>query len=72
RNSNFYLFSDNAWVQSKINGYANEGWYNGFGIGTQLEVKSGQFTIAFGLGKSPGNAVLLRQSKVHIGYVAFF
>ncbi|MEO6833744.1 MAG: BamA/TamA family outer membrane protein, partial [Chitinophagaceae bacterium] len=42
RNSNFYLFSDNAWVQSKINGYANEGWYNGFGIGTQLEVKSGQ------------------------------
>lgn len=72
RNSNFYFFSDNAWVQSKINGYTNKGWYHGFGIGTQLEVKTGQFTIAYGLGKSPGNAVLLRQSKIHIGYVAFF
>lgn len=72
RNSNVYLFSDNAWLQSNINGFSNEGFYNGFGLGTVLETKAGQFTIAYGLGRSTGNPLQLRQSKIHINYVAFF
>ena len=72
RNSNVYLFSDNAWLQSRINGFTSEGIYNGFGGGTTLETKTGVFTIAYGLGRSPDNPVQLRQSKIHIGYVAYF
>lgn len=72
RNSNFYCFSDNAWVQTTINGFSKEGWYHGFGIGTQLEVKNGQFNIAYALGKAPNSPILFRQSKIHVGYVAYF
>lgn len=72
RASNVYLFSDNGWLQSRINGFTNEGIYNGFGAGALLETKTGQFTIAYGLGRSPANPIQLRQSKVHIGYVAYF
>ncbi len=72
RTSNVYLFSDNAWLQSRINGFTNEGIYNGFGLGTSLETKTGVFTIAYALGRSPDNPVQLRQSKIHIGYAAYF
>ncbi len=72
RSSNVYLFSDNAWLQSRINGFTNEGIYNGFGLGTTLETKTGGFTIAYALGRSPAAPVQLRQSKIHIGYAAYF
>ncbi len=72
RASAVYLFSDNAWIQSRINGFSSEGIYNGFGAGTTLETASGVFTIAYGLGRSPDNPVQLRQSKIHIGFVGYF
>jgi hemolysin activation/secretion protein len=72
RNSNVYFFSDNGWLQSRINGFTNEGIYNGFGLGTSLDTKGGVFTIAYALGRSPDNPVQLRQSKVHIGFAAYF
>lgn len=72
RNSNVYFFSDNAWLQSRINGFTAEGIYNGFGVGTSLETKTGVFTIAYALGRSPNNPIQLRQSKIHIGYAAYF
>jgi outer membrane protein assembly factor BamA len=72
RNSNFYLFSDNGWLQSRINGFSKEGIYNGFGLGTSLETKTGIFTIAYALGRSPDNPVQLRLSKIHLGVAAYF
>lgn len=72
RNSNVYFFSDNGWLQSRINGFTNEGLYNGFGLGTSLDTKGGVLTIAYALGRSPDNPIQLRQSKVHIGFVAYF
>src|SRR5690606_25258049 len=33
RASNVYLFADNAWLESRINGEGSEGIYNGFGAG---------------------------------------
>ena len=72
RSSNIYLFSDNGWVQSKYNEQVSEGFYNGFGIGTMLETKTGVFTISYALGRSDTNPIQVRQSKVHFGYVAYF
>ena len=67
-----YLFSDNAWVESRFSGFARDGVYHGFGLGTSLETKSGLFTISYALGQSPDNPVQFRQSKVHFGYLALF
>ncbi|HRO41635.1 MAG TPA: BamA/TamA family outer membrane protein [Flavipsychrobacter sp.] len=72
QNSYFYLFSDNAYVESNFNGFLKNDIYNGFGLGTALETKSGLFTISYALGRSSANAVQFRQSKVHFGYVAYF
>ena len=72
RTSNIYLFSDNGWVQSQYNEQASEGFYNGFGIGTMLETKTGVFTISYALGRSDNNPIQVRQSKIHFGYVAYF
>ncbi len=72
RNSNVYLFSDNAWLQSNINSIEHSGIYDGFGVGTMLETKNAQFNIAYALGRSPDNPIQLRQSRVHIGILAFF
>jgi hemolysin activation/secretion protein len=73
RNSYAYLFSDNAFVQSNFNQQQSQGIYNGLGIGAALESKSGIFSISYALGRSDNNPVIqFRQSKIHLGYVAYF
>ncbi len=72
RTSNVYVFSDNAWLQSQFGDTRTEGLYNGFGIGTSLETKTGIFTISYALGRSDFNPLQVRQSKIHFGYVAYF
>jgi outer membrane protein assembly factor BamA len=72
QNSYFYLFSDNGYITTDFSGFYKEDIYNGFGLGTTLETKSGLFTISFGLGRNSANPVQFRQSKIHFGYVAFF
>jgi outer membrane protein assembly factor BamA len=72
QNSYVYVFSDNGYVQSDFNGQSSAGFYNGFGLGTTLETKSGLFTISYALGRSDLNPVAFKQSKIHFGYVAYF
>lgn len=72
RNSYAYLFSDNGYVQTKFNGYDRSALYNGFGLGTTLETKTGLFTIAYALGRSDYNPLRFRESKILFGYVAYF
>jgi outer membrane protein assembly factor BamA len=72
QNSYFYLFSDNGYAESNFNGFFRSDFYNGFGIGTTLETRSGLFTISYALGRNNENPIQFRQSKIHFGYVAFF
>lgn len=72
QNSYVYVFSDNGYVQSHFNGTYTDNIYNGFGVGTTLETKSGLFTISYALGRSDINPVQFKQSKIHFGYVAYF
>jgi outer membrane protein assembly factor BamA len=72
QNSYFYLFSDNGYVVTDFSGFYKDDIYNGFGLGTTLETKSGLFTISYGLGRNSANPVQFRQSKIHFGYIAFF
>lgn len=72
RNSFAYLFSDNGWVQTKFNTYNRAGWYNGFGLGTTLETKSGLFSIGLGFGRNDFTPLRFRESKISFGYIALF
>lgn len=71
-NSNVYLFSDNAWVETAFQGYQANGWYHGLGVGGNLELKNGLFSIGLSVGKGGGQQFELKQTKVHFGYVSFF
>jgi outer membrane protein assembly factor BamA len=72
RNSNVFLFSDNGYVVSKYSGFYKESLYNGFGVGAALRTRSGLFNINYALGRTEGNPVKFRESKIHFGYVAYF
>lgn len=72
RNSYAYAFSDNGWVQSKFNNYDRAALYNGFGIGTTLQTKTGIFSIALGYGRNDYHPLRLKESKLSFGYVALF
>ncbi len=72
QNSYVYLFSDNGWVQTRFNLYNRASWYNGFGLGTTLETKTGLFSIALAFGRSDQIPLRFRESKLSFGYVALF
>lgn len=72
QNSFVYLFSDNGWVETKFNNYNRSSWYNGFGLGTTLETKTGLFSIALAFGRSEQIPLRFRESKLSFGYVALF
>lgn len=72
RNSYFYMFSDNGYVQTKFSNFQHEDIYTGFGLGVSLETKSGLFSIAYGIGRNNNIPLQFRQSKIHFGYVAYF
>ncbi|MCC6186483.1 MAG: BamA/TamA family outer membrane protein, partial [Chitinophagaceae bacterium] len=71
-NSYAYLFSDNGWVQSQYQNFERSGFYNGFGVGTSLETKSGIFSIALAFGRSDFQALRFRESKITFGYLSLF
>jgi outer membrane protein assembly factor BamA len=72
QNSYAYLFSDIGWVETKFNNYDRAGWHNGFGLGTTLETKTGQFAIALAFGRSDQIPLRFRESKLTFGYIALF
>lgn len=44
----------------------------GFGAGINLEVRSGIFSLIYGLGKRPGEPLALREARIHFGVTARF
>lgn len=72
QNSFAYLFSDNGWLETKFSNYNKSGWYNGFGLGTTLETKTGLFSIALAFGRNKEQALKFRESKLSFGYIALF
>ena len=72
QNSSVYLFSDNAWVETRFSQFYKDDIYNGFGLRATLQTGTGLFTVSYALGRNSDNPVRFRESKVHFGYVAFF
>ncbi len=71
RNSHAFAFFDQSFYENRSANYYKDfpfGVGAGFSFGTNL----GIFSISYGVGKQFDNPVLLRNGKVHFGYVSYF
>ena len=71
-NSNFFLFTDQAWWERAVQGEFATDTPLGFGAGTTFETKAGLFSLTYALGRQFDNPILLRGGKVHFGFISLF
>jgi len=71
RNSHVFAFYDQTWYENNSDSYLNDQPF-GFGVGFSFSTNLGVFSISYALGKQLDNQVLLSNSKVHFGYIAYF
>jgi hemolysin activation/secretion protein len=72
QNSNLFAFYDQSWYERNAStGYVHD-TPRGFGAGLSFGTSVGIFSITYALGKQFNNPILLRDSKIHFGYVAYF
>jgi outer membrane protein assembly factor BamA len=71
-NSTLFAFFDQAWHEnSAVGAYVNDMPY-GFGAGVNFQVKTGVFTFTWALGKQMNNPILVKNSKLHFGFINYF
>jgi outer membrane protein assembly factor BamA len=71
-NSYTYLFGDLSYSQNISTNPKNQSWRYGFGLGLALDTKVGVFGLSYALGSEFGNPLLIRNGKIHFGYVNMF
>ena len=71
RNSHVFAFYDQTWYENNSFNYYNDQPF-GFGAGFSFSTRLGVFSISYALGKQLDNPILLSNSKVHFGYIAYF
>lgn len=71
RNSYLFAFFDQTWYEQNITNYSNDSPY-GFGAGLSFGTNIGIFSLTYALGSQLSNPILVKDSKIHFGYVAFF
>jgi len=71
-NSNFILFWNGAWYSNVVRTpqLTDRPW--GAGIGINLEMNSGVFSLYYAVGKQLSNPVELRAAKIHFGFINYF
>jgi len=71
RNSFAFLFFDQSWYENRTTDYYKDHPF-GFGAGFSFGTKIGTFSISYALGKQFGNPILIKDGKIHFGYIAYF
>lgn len=71
RNSNLFIFYDQGIYEKNAVSYLQDQPF-GFGGGISFGTKIGSFVITYALGKQFSNPILLKDGKIHFGYIAFF
>lgn len=71
QNSHAFAFYDQTWYENNTTSYYNDSPF-GFGVGFSFSTNLGVFSISYALGKQLDNTILLSNSKVHFGYIAYF
>ena len=71
QNSFLFAFYDQSWYENKSINY-NRDTPRGIGVGLSFGTNLGTFSISYGIGSQRGNPFLLRDGKVHFGYITYF
>jgi outer membrane protein assembly factor BamA len=71
RNSYLFAFFDQSWYEQNITTYYSD-TPSGFGIGMTFGTNVGVFSISYAMGNQKGSELLLKNGKMHFGYIAFF
>lgn len=72
KNSSVFAFVDAGFYENNsVNTYVND-FPIGFGAGLYLQTGSGILTLTYGLGKQKNNPILIRNGKVHVGFISLF
>ncbi|MES2800404.1 MAG: hypothetical protein V4638_10350 [Bacteroidota bacterium] len=71
RNSHAFAFYNQSFYENRSGNYYNDAPF-GFGIGYSFGTPIGIFSLSTALGKQFNNPILLRNSKIHFGYIAYF
>ena len=71
RNSHLFAFFDQAIYENSSTAYLKDHPF-GFGAGLSFGTDLGIFSISYALGKQQGNPILMRNGKIHFGYIAYF
>ena len=71
-NSSFFIFTDQAWYENNSTlGYKKD-QPSAYGLGVNFQVKTGVFTFTWALGKQASNPMLIKNSKLHFGFINYF
>ncbi len=68
RNSALYAFVDQGWYERQSADVRASDWPRAFGVGVNLETKSGIFTFNYSLGQQQGNPIQIRSAKISFGF----
>jgi outer membrane protein assembly factor BamA len=71
QNSRAFIFYDQSWYENNSSIYYNDKPF-GFGAGFSFGTNIGIFSISYAQGKQFNNPILIKNGKVHFGYVAYF
>ncbi len=71
RNSYLFAFFDQSWYEQNITNYYSD-TPSGFGLGMTFGTNVGVFSISYAMGNQKGSELLLKNGKMHFGYIAFF
>ena len=74
RDGYVFGFVDGAWYENKSLNRIGPGRDTpfGFGAGLSFGTKAGIFNISYALGKEQNNPILLRNNKIHFGFLSVF
>ena len=72
KNSNFYLFSDYAYLEDVTVNRRRFDHPLGLGAGINFETSVGIFALSYALGRTDATNFDIRAGKIHFGYVSLF
>lgn len=71
QNSHVFAFFDQGFYENNSSSYYQDHPF-GFGAGFSFGTNIGIFSISYALGKQFDNPILMRNGKIHFGYIAYF
>nr|MDA3781481.1 hypothetical protein [Bacteroidales bacterium] len=72
RYSAFYIFVNGAYYNKHTINNNTSDYPFGFGLGVDIEMRTGIFSLAYALGKQFDNPFQIKSAKIHFGYITRF